>query len=260
MASEIRDNRSQIRRETENFLESVSTSNYSQLQRISLSQILRDVEAFNTADNYSKDEGISGARNAILPMTIAIGGPQRGQRIQFTMLINPYTMNQSKTASVFNSLTRKGYVSQIWGSNSDLISATGTSAAFMVSGEGLTTEGRRRSFAYANTMALLYAYRNNGYELVDPTVLEKSFTNVIHVVSGVEITYDSHSYMGHFNNFTLDENAEKPYLFDYNFEFVISSLSDDYNEVKGHFVPIDFITSAPDSVNTGGVKLLSDVA
>lgn len=239
MASEVRDNRVQIRTETDGFLSSVPTSDYSQLNKVSFEAILSGVEAINTQSPSIYEKALSGARNAVLPMTVAIAD-RYNKKIQFTMLINPYTLNQSKTSAVYNTYTRKGYISQIWGSNQDLISGTGISAAFMVSGEGLTTIGRRRSFAYANMLAMLYAYRNNGYELVDPTALKTNLTRVINVIHGVELTYDSHLYLGHFNNFTLDEIADKPYLFNYNFEFVTSSLSGNYDEIKGHFIPIDF--------------------
>jgi hypothetical protein len=110
-------------------------------------------------------------------------------------------------------------------------------AAFMVDGIGLTAVGRRQSFGLQNFMALFYAYRNNGYQLIDPTT-SSTLTRVVNLVHGIEISYDGQIYMGHFNNFTLDENADKPFLFDYNFEFVCSSLSDDYNEIRGHFEPI----------------------
>jgi hypothetical protein len=120
----------------------------------------------------------------------------------------------------------------------DLITSTGTTAAFMVEGTGLTAVSRTRSFAYKNFLALLYAYRNNGYNLVDPTALQSGLTRVINTIHGIEMSYDNQIFMGHFNNFTIDEDAAKPFLFNYNFEFVISSLSSDYSEVRGHFAPI----------------------
>ena len=44
--------------------------------------------------------------------------------------------------------------------------------------------------------------------------------------------------MGHFNNFTIDDGGESPFILNYSFEFVMSSLSNDYNEINGHFTPI----------------------
>jgi len=44
--------------------------------------------------------------------------------------------------------------------------------------------------------------------------------------------------MGHFNTFTLDETADSPFIMNYNFEFICSSTSNDYRDVRGHFLPI----------------------
>jgi hypothetical protein len=169
-------------------------------------------------------------------MTMSTVG-STGDRISFTLLINPATMNHGKTAAIYPTYTRQGYITQMWGPNQDLLTSTGMTAAFMVDGIGLTAVGRRQSFGLQNFMALFYAYRNNGYQLIDPTT-SSTLTRVVNLVHGIEINYDGQIYMGHFNNFTLDENADKPFLFDYNFEFVCSSLSNDYNEIRGHFEPI----------------------
>jgi len=222
-----------------------NTSNYSFLEFENFAATPEGLSIL-TAANPSPDgnidiagsiKGVTGAKDPALPMTIS--APDiNNNKLQFTMLINPANMNHGKTSTVHAAYTRDGYITQLWGPNQDLLTATGTTAAFMVSGAGLTAVDRRLSMGMHNFFALLYAYRNNGYEFVDPASIRTAFTRVINVIHGIEITYDGQSYLGHFNNFTIDENAEKPFLFDYNFEFVVSSLSNDYNEIRGHFISI----------------------
>ena len=249
------DDRVRIRKETDTFLEGVTTAGYSELRYDLASNILEESGATFTQNLSEFTTGrvgitkpnpyLTGTLSAILPMSISIPDKE-GNRLTFTMLINPSNMNHGKTSSVYSSYTRNGYVTQLWGSNQDLISSTGKTAAFMVEGSGLTNLARRRSFAYTNFLALLYSYRNNGYQFLDPSFLKDTLTRVINIIHGVELFYDNHIFMGHFNNFTIDESADRPYLFDYNFEFVISSLSNNYDEVRGHFISIKDIKQTPD--------------
>lgn len=236
---ERNNDRIRIRNEVNSFLDAmeVNTSDYSKLRVDSAIKLLQGIGATATAELTSPNPFITGAITAVLPMTFSVAD-RDGNRLEFQMLINPNTINHGKTSSVQNSYTRQGYVSQAWGTNQDLLTSNGTTAAFMVEGGGLTAIARRRSLAYGNFLSFLYTYRNNGYRFSDPTDLRDQLTRVISVIHGVEMYYDNQTFMGHFNNFTIDENAERPFLFDYNFEFVVSSLSDNYNEVRGHFKPI----------------------
>jgi hypothetical protein len=245
--------RDQIRRDMDIFLAGIQTSDYSQLYGLSGSDLLVEAGAPITESLPAPDPNLTGALSAALPMTLSTCD-SNGNRIQITLLINPSSMNHNKTSSVYANYTRSGFVTQLWGPNQDLITSNGTTAAFMVEGTGLTTISRRRSFAYKNFLAFLYAYRNNGYNLVDPTALKASLTRVIGVIHGVELSYDNQIFLGHFNNFTIDEVAEKPFLFDYNFEFVVSSLSNDYNEIRGHFSKIPTYGE-----ETNPVRLISDL-
>jgi hypothetical protein len=229
--------RSKIRKETENFLLGITDnlSNYTPLEIKSFETLLKSNEATTASTGYQAST-LTGAFPAVLPMQIAVTS-QNNTRLEFTMLINPVTLNYGKTVTVNPALTRQGYIVQAWGPNQDMITSNGTTAAFYSEGIGLTNMARKRSFAYANFLAFFYAYRNNGYQFYDPTQLKAGLTRVINIVHGVEIFYDGQIFMGHFNNFTIDENADRPFLFDYNFEFVISTQSEDYSEVKGHFAP-----------------------
>lgn len=251
---EYDDDRVIVRKETDKFLENVATTGYAQLKFDRASEVLGQAGATFTqglpgfGDSASVTQPspyVTGALTPIIPMKISVADKD-GFRLTFTLLINPSNMNHGKTSSVFTNYTRNGYVTQLWGPNQDLISSTGKTAAFMVEGTGLTNVGRRRSFSYVNFLSLLYAYRNNGYQYLDISSFKDTLTRVINVVHGVEIAYDNHIFMGHFNNFTLDESADRPFLFDYNFEFVVSSLNGEYNEIKGHFAPIKDVKSNPE--------------
>jgi len=234
---ELANERQKIYKETVNVLNNTQTSDYSTLYRFLINDILSNMGAV-TAVSDQPYPALTGALQAALPLIISIPS-KNNDKLSFTLLINPENWNQSKTSSVQSSYTRYGYVTQLWGASQDLITSNGKTAAFMVEGIGLTNSARKKSFAYLNFLSFLYSYRNNGYKFSDFTKNVNKLTRVIDKVTGVEIYYDNQNYMGHFNNFTIDEDSNTPFLLNYNFEFVISSLSHTYNEVKGHFIPIE---------------------
>jgi hypothetical protein len=232
--------------ETNNFLENYQ-NNYSAYR-------------INSKEGYfSQDTIVTGTRPAILPMRIStVGKPianssnnvesqpsnskalssysptQVDQRISFTLLINPDSWNHSKTQTVPIAYTRIGWVVQPWGPNQDTISSTGRTAVMMTSPTGLDYLTRDMSFSYLNFLSLLTAYKNNGYKFEDSFDKVSNLTRVISVVYGIEISYDNQTFMGHFNNFTIDEDSASPFVFNYNFEFIISTLAPT-NQVRGHY-------------------------
>ena len=160
-----------------------------------------------TSLNQTEDPGISTAAIPYLPMTITVPDT-KGNELSFTMLINPENMNHGKTNATYYNYTRKGYITQLWGPNQDLITATGKSAAFYIEGQGLTDIGQRKSLGFHNFMSLVAAYRNNGYQILDIMNLQSFYIRVINTVPGIRLTYDGQEYLGHFNNFTIDDLAE----------------------------------------------------
>lgn len=231
--------KAQVRKDTDAFLSnSPSSRTYQPTISEDFPVISTGVQISDTlrqAADTALDTDLTGAIEPILPMYISIAGSD-GKRIRVMLLINPESLNHGKTNATTFAYTRNGFVTQLWGSNQDILTSTGKTAAFMVPGVGITNFFRRRSFGFLNFMALMNAYRNNGYRILDPTMTDTSvLTRVISLVQGVEIDYDNQTYMGHFNTFTLDEDGEHPYLFNYNFEFIISCLNNEYKEVRGHF-------------------------
>lgn len=217
----------QIGKETTNFLENYQNKNsFYQIKPLA---------------NY-KSEGtlITGASKAILPMRIStIGrsfnenGRKVDQRISFTLLINPDSWNHSKTHASQINYTRKGWVVQLWGPNQDTISSTGRTAAMMTDSAGLDNLNAEMSISYLNLLSLMSAYRSNGY-IFEDFIATDQLTRCIKMIYGVEIEYDNQILQGHFNNFTLDEDAERPFVFNYNFEFIVSTLSPS-SQVRGHY-------------------------
>lgn len=199
--------------------------------------------------SLSEDKSLTGAAEPILPFSIATIG-KNGKRVDFTMLISPETMNHGKTQSYQVTYTRAGYIPQLWGPNLDTLSSTGKSAATMNPSLGMDNTLQTMSFGYLNLLSLIGAYRNNGYSFLDRLGVEE-VTRVIETVSGVQIMYDNQIFMGHFTNFSLDEDDEHPYLFNYNFEFIISALNGTESQIRGHYkalpsVNVDYEGTAAD--------------
>jgi hypothetical protein len=192
----------------------------------------------------NEHKALTGAAPAILPMEIVTArinrneyGEEVPERISFTLLINPETWNHGKTQTTQMAYTRNGWSTQLWGPNQDTISSTGKTAAFMTPAEGMDNFTSQLSFGYLNFMALISSYKNNGYHFEDFIKVDE-LTRVIKTVQGIQITYDNEVFMGHFNNFTIDEVEETPYLLNYNFEFIVSTLNGTEYEVSGHYKTI----------------------
>lgn len=250
----------QIGRETAAYVGRLRNNNYSSIYPLAM-RALAATAGLGEIAGDSTASYLTQVRDILLPLTIATCGPAdtktgKYQRLQFTLLVNPESINHGKTHTVNASYSRKGFVTQVWGPNQDLITGNGKTAGFIIPEVGLSNLGMQRSLGFHNFMSFFQTYRNNGYEFMDP-LDAKSLTRVINVVHGIELYYDGQISMGHFNNFTLDEAAESPYLFNYNFEFVCSTLNNVYDEVRGHFIPIPPVQDLSDY--KAPLKLLSDI-
>lgn len=235
--------------ETNDFLSRITTTTNSAVTgNLNAIPALGDV---NPAGVVGGNRPVTGAVDPLIPMIFRMAD-ENGNPISFTLLVNPESLNHGKTASSQAIYTRKGFVIQLWGPNQDTFSATGRTGGFIVDGPGYSSIGQRKSVAFKNLMALIAVYRNNGYDYFDPFKGEtdRNFTSrVINVVKGIELYYDGCTMMGHFNNFTLDNDAERPFSMNINFEFVVSNLNagadDGYSEIYGHFLPIGVAGGKP---------------
>jgi len=234
-----------IRKRTGVFLDNLQRSdsfgqlNHGQFFTGSQNSLTAGSETIVTQSNSHR--ALTGAAAAILPMQIATGkmvrdenGKETLERISFTMLINPETWNLGSTNASQSAYTRDGWVPQLWGPNQGTISSTGRTAAFMTPSTGLDYYNDQLSFGYLNFLALISAYRNNGYIFQDMLGVNE-LTRVIKTVHGIQILYDGQTFCGHFNTFTIDEVEETPFVQNYNFEFIISTFSGSEYEVRGHY-------------------------
>jgi hypothetical protein len=206
-------------------------------------------------------KSLTGALEPILPIKVVSIGKANKGTIDFTFLMNPESWNHAKTNSYQSVYTRSGWSVQLWGPNQDTISSNGKTAAMMNPGVGLDSFVRETTFSYLNLLALISAYKTNGYEFYDE-LSPNLTTRVISRIRGVHLMYDGQDFMGHFSNFTVDEDDEHPYLFNYNFKFIISSLRGDETEISGHYKRLEMPQKEKTSVakvTKPKLEVISDV-
>src|SRR5512135_1822855 len=131
------DDRIAIQQQLDTFLNSIKemASSYAPLE-IDDSNFLLTEAGVKYLQNLRDENGnalilnpaLTGALQPALPMTFSTADFS-GNRISFTLLINPASMNHGKTSAVYAGYTRTGYITQLWGPNQDLITSTGTTAA-----------------------------------------------------------------------------------------------------------------------------------
>jgi len=141
------------------------------------------------------------------------------------LLVNPSDMTVTARKAVEPRLAKGGWVVEHWGEELDTLSVSGRTGAFVVgnlfeSRSGLTRIYARNSAAYQNLMALYLIYKNNGYNY--ETHYDRRRINS---VGTVNITYDWTTYKGSFRSFSITEDANSPFQFSYNFEFVVREWS-----------------------------------
>lgn len=155
------------------------------------------------------------------------------------LLVNPKTFNRSyENSSDTGVKGRYGQIVHTWLERPSTIDVSGVTAGqYVVDVEGsggLTNVNRIHSLSYMNLMSLIGIYKNNGRIFAgtesDPGIPILAFT--------IFIYYDEHIYLGSFDNFSVEDGAEKPYNMAYSFKFSVRydrSLS----------LPIsDYLTSA----------------
>jgi hypothetical protein len=151
-------------------------------------------------------------------------------------LINPTDITVGQTFIAQDSYTREGWLSTIWGKGQPTILANGTTAAFYLNGTGLTADQRRQTISFKNFMSIVAIFKNGGYYYLRGAQNKDLFGvdrgRVISVMDLIKISYDGTEYIGSFNNLTIEETAEIPYRFTFNFEFVVSGLRGD--PAEGH--------------------------
>lgn len=156
------------------------------------------------------------------------------------LFVDPNKIGVQKKMNVNKQLTKGGYVNQFWGQDLPLITISANSGYF-----GLT---KGRDPITATTLNILDrignapSYRNGeqktGY--LDPLkVFEKLKTYVYdNRFDGqlpsegnpiITMVYEGTAYSGYFLSFNYELNATKPFVIDYNLQFVVISPSREFN-------------------------------
>lgn len=137
------------------------------------------------------------------------------------LYINPQDLTRTWGRRVQSQFSGHGHVTEHWGEEQDKLSCTGKIGATYTNKTGLTRYFRRNSASYQQLMHLYTIYRNNGYlyEVLD--------TSRISLVGAVQLTYDTETWIGHFDSFTMNENADNPYTLEYSFEFTAREYYND---------------------------------
>jgi len=172
---------------------------------------------------------------------------------QFTFLINPNNMNFSLSKKVADNFTRGGHVIEEWGENRDVIKCEGKIGAYYVINPtytyqaGLNTYDRRKSHSFRSLYSLFILYKNNGAifqrtptktvsssKLMSNTETSSTIpsntyplqaqnkNNRILKLGTVYLSYDQTIYSGTFDEFNIEEDAEKPFTLSYSFQFTVA--------------------------------------
>jgi len=238
MAIQSVDRRQEVIKTTSNFLATINANPTGNVRELSDSDLALQFDAISAEAAILPKESMTGCKGAILPMTISVFSPDINDTVSFVLLVNPESLNYGMSNATQLNYTRNGFISQLWGPNQMTLSATGRTAGFMTKSNGMSNSRQTTTIAYKNFMALLKAYKNNGYDYEDQ-LNQGNYkpTRVISIVRGVTLEYDGSTFTGHFNNFTLDNDAEHPFSMGYAFEFIVSSVQSRFRQVRGHFIP-----------------------
>lgn len=143
------------------------------------------------------------------------------------MYVNPNTFGLNKEHIVSDgNKVRHGFSIEFWGQQQVTLSASGSVGAFYVDSTdalgrgsgGLAVAARKGSYAYQQFLSLLQIYRSNGY------IYNRQ--DKISLVGAVSIFYDGTIYTGSFNSLAITHSEDKPFTFDYNFDFTVRFKED----------------------------------
>jgi len=137
------------------------------------------------------------------------------------LAINPQSFDRSYEQAVDSPKGRAGHIIHSWLERPMKISSSGVSAGQYVldgaGGGGLTSERRVHSISYHNLMSLVMIYKNNG--VIFAGIEAGSERGIPIVACALYIYYDNHIYIGSFDDFGIDDRADKPFNMGYSFKF-----------------------------------------
>ncbi len=142
--------------------------------------------------------------------------------LKLVLHVNPTAMSIKYQRVVERIQTKGGFVEQHWGDGTQTIDFEMATGGFMRLYSGLAnntspamTEGtRRETLAYDSYLDILALFHNNGsvYDINGQVALQGQ----------IKITFDGGVYYGWFNNFSVSESAEKPFMFTMSANFEVT--------------------------------------
>jgi hypothetical protein len=161
------------------------------------------------------------------PMLFSVLAPQSLDPLYPILLalhVNPESFDEKMAKSKSVVQTYGGWVEFVWPEELDIISAQGSTGAFISPDGGLTagnesyrsgntSTGRHGSMAWERQEDLLELFRSNG------CVFNSAGQPVLR--GRVMCIYDRGAYIGLFNTFEANENDAKPFTYDISWEFKV---------------------------------------
>lgn len=154
-------------------------------------------------------------RRSFIPMAFQITSPFNSRKAMLphalVMHVNPSSLTLSHTKRVERFQTRGGFVEQHWGDELTDIQASGSTGAFMNVYTGLSSVLRQNTIAWDRYRDLYDLYRCNG------AVFGPSGSIVLQ--GHVMLMFDRGTYLGHFENFEVEETDDNPFTFQVSWSF-----------------------------------------
>lgn len=159
------------------------------------------------------------AKQVPVPISWSVKGDTKIPSL--TMLINPANLDISYTPLITETRTLGGFAHEFWGEQLTTLAATGKTAMFIDSEEGLTNKKSRSTESYQYFMTLLNIYKNNGkgyYKTFESTAASAN-PSKLQSLGIVQMYYDGTQYDGFFESFTYTEDASMPFNLEYSLNF-----------------------------------------
>lgn len=151
-------------------------------------------------------------------------GPDNDYRLM--LHVNPSSLRVSHQKNIQRLTTRGGFVEQHFGEQPVSLSIEAATGGFVHVEYGYISNTassssknvtRRQTLAYDKFLDMLSLFKNNG------AIYDSSGLIVFQGI--IRVTFDGHTWDGWFQSFSVNESAEKPYMFNFNCEFTVDRNS-----------------------------------
>ena len=152
------------------------------------------------------------------------------------MFINPSNLDLAYAQLVSETRTLGGFVQEFCGEQLTTLSGSGQTAMFY-NEKGLSND-MRQTESYQNFIRLVNIYKNNGKDYSNDKNTNALKSNPDRIISfgTVIMTYINKEYEGFFENFSMKEDAEKPFNLNYDFSFKVTRTIGDLIIQNGSFL------------------------